>query len=122
MSSFFFNNTATTEIYTLSLHDALPISTGASGEPTVGAGGAGSVRALGAAGAGSTVALCGGGVAGRSHEATMTGSSCRTGVQVVVRSSAWAAASFARVGAGPVVGAGWASVAARSGSASAAVG
>src|SRR5471032_3563845 len=27
--SFFFNDTATTEIYTLSLHDALPISTGA---------------------------------------------------------------------------------------------
>src|SRR5882762_1180050 len=27
-SSFFFNDTATTEIYTLSLHDALPISTG----------------------------------------------------------------------------------------------
>src|SRR5260363_88741 len=27
---FFFNYTATTEIYTLSLHDALPISTGAS--------------------------------------------------------------------------------------------
>src|SRR3989338_5378758 len=26
MSSFFFNDTATTEIYTLSLHDALPIS------------------------------------------------------------------------------------------------
>src|SRR5438034_11843445 len=26
MSSFFFNATATTEIYTLSLHDALPIS------------------------------------------------------------------------------------------------
>src|SRR3712207_8990432 len=26
--SFFFNDTATTEIYTLSLHDALPISTG----------------------------------------------------------------------------------------------
>src|SRR2546425_7965750 len=26
-SSFFFNDTATTEIYTLSLHDALPIST-----------------------------------------------------------------------------------------------
>src|SRR5438034_8192762 len=26
---FFFNDTATTEIYTLSLHDALPISTGA---------------------------------------------------------------------------------------------
>ena len=25
MSSFFFNDTATTEIYTLSLHDALPI-------------------------------------------------------------------------------------------------
>jgi len=25
---FFFNDTATTEIYTLSLHDALPISTG----------------------------------------------------------------------------------------------
>src|SRR5688572_31390922 len=28
-SSFFFNDTATTEIYTLSLHDALPISTSA---------------------------------------------------------------------------------------------
>src|SRR3712207_6872291 len=26
MSNFFFNDTATTEIYTLSLHDALPIS------------------------------------------------------------------------------------------------
>src|SRR2546430_10245942 len=26
MASFFFNDTATTEIYTLSLHDALPIS------------------------------------------------------------------------------------------------
>src|SRR2546430_13599908 len=29
-SSFFFNDTATTEIYTLSLHDALPISGGGS--------------------------------------------------------------------------------------------
>src|SRR6266567_6701946 len=29
---FFFNDTATTEIYTLSLHDALPISRGAVGE------------------------------------------------------------------------------------------
>src|SRR3712207_8691288 len=29
MIFFFFNDTATTEIYTLSLHDALPISTGA---------------------------------------------------------------------------------------------
>src|SRR5947199_8414226 len=28
-SSFFFNDTATTEIYTLSLHDALPISSSA---------------------------------------------------------------------------------------------
>ena len=28
---FFFNDTATTEIYTLSLHDALPISAGAPG-------------------------------------------------------------------------------------------
>src|SRR5690606_41329716 len=28
ISSFFFNDTATTEIYTLSLHDALPISEG----------------------------------------------------------------------------------------------
>src|SRR3712207_8876588 len=28
-TSFFFNDTATTEIYTLSLHDALPISTSA---------------------------------------------------------------------------------------------
>src|SRR2546430_10420365 len=30
MSFFFFNDTATTEIYTLSLHDALPISRSAS--------------------------------------------------------------------------------------------
>src|SRR2546426_12825584 len=30
---FFFNDTATTEIYTLSLHDALPISPGAPGTP-----------------------------------------------------------------------------------------
>src|ERR1039458_3538468 len=30
---FFFNDTATTEIYTLSLHDALPISAVASGSP-----------------------------------------------------------------------------------------
>src|SRR3712207_6948177 len=29
LSFFFFNDTATTEIYTLSLHDALPISAGA---------------------------------------------------------------------------------------------
>src|SRR3712207_5161362 len=28
LASFFFNNTATTEIYTLSLHDALPIFNG----------------------------------------------------------------------------------------------
>src|SRR2546422_2988888 len=32
---FFFNDTATTEIYTLSLHDALPISTGSSPPPTI---------------------------------------------------------------------------------------
>src|SRR3712207_8366290 len=30
---FFFNDTATTEIYTLSLHDALPISPGVDGAP-----------------------------------------------------------------------------------------
>src|SRR3712207_8725915 len=30
MCDFFFNDTATTEIYTLSLHDALPISAGSS--------------------------------------------------------------------------------------------
>src|SRR3712207_9292615 len=30
---FFFNDTATTEIYTLSLHDALPISTTATAHP-----------------------------------------------------------------------------------------
>src|SRR5947209_13736701 len=33
MSSFLFNHTATTEIYTLSLHDALPICSRARGEP-----------------------------------------------------------------------------------------
>src|SRR5438034_7021782 len=32
MSLFFFNDTATTEIYTLSLHDALPIYRGGRGE------------------------------------------------------------------------------------------
>src|SRR2546421_7317702 len=32
LSIFFFNDTATTEIYTLSLHDALPISSAASPE------------------------------------------------------------------------------------------
>src|SRR2546422_460567 len=32
---FFFNDTATTEIYTLSLHDALPISRGAAGRQHV---------------------------------------------------------------------------------------
>src|SRR5947209_16425877 len=33
ISTFFFNDTATTEIYTLSLHDALPISAGDGAEP-----------------------------------------------------------------------------------------
>src|SRR3712207_7286276 len=32
---FFFNDTATTEIYTLSLHDALPISARSQGQPAV---------------------------------------------------------------------------------------
>src|SRR5438309_11046151 len=32
---FFFNDTATTEIYTLSLHDALPIRTGGSSGSTI---------------------------------------------------------------------------------------
>src|SRR2546430_8264605 len=36
-SLFFFNDTATTEIYTLSLHDALPISMKGTGTPEVGA-------------------------------------------------------------------------------------
>src|SRR2546427_4593275 len=35
---FFFNDTATTEIYTLSLHDALPISSLRRGRPGVGEG------------------------------------------------------------------------------------
>src|SRR3712207_8242076 len=38
LSSFFFNDTATTEIYTLSLHDALPISGGLGGHPDQGRG------------------------------------------------------------------------------------
>ena len=39
MVFFFFNDTATTEIYTLSLHDALPISHGrGAGEDGAGAG------------------------------------------------------------------------------------
>src|SRR2546427_12510098 len=36
MFFFFFNDTATTEIYTLSLHDALPISQGPGRDPPVG--------------------------------------------------------------------------------------
>src|SRR3712207_7850584 len=36
MLFFFFNDTATTEIYTLSLHDALPISTTDAGEALLG--------------------------------------------------------------------------------------
>src|ERR1041384_3689550 len=36
MPSFFFNDTATTEIYTLSLHDALPISTRSSSSSAIG--------------------------------------------------------------------------------------
>src|SRR5256885_3560323 len=32
---FFFNDTATTEIYTLSLHDALPISSGVACKPKI---------------------------------------------------------------------------------------
>src|SRR3712207_9061971 len=35
MNVFFFNDTATTEIYTLSLHDALPISRRESNRPSV---------------------------------------------------------------------------------------
>src|SRR2546429_4800957 len=35
LSFFFFNDTATTEIYTLSLHDALPISFQKSGDPVL---------------------------------------------------------------------------------------
>src|SRR2546422_6197643 len=38
-SFFFFNDTATTEIYTLSLHDALPISAGGAGLPRTARGG-----------------------------------------------------------------------------------
>src|SRR5436853_3443336 len=56
MSFFFFNDTATTEIYTLSLHDALPISAGprerhvrpvAPGPPWRGGDHAGSVQSQG---------------------------------------------------------------------------
>src|SRR2546426_11378628 len=38
-SFFFFNDTATTEIYTLSLHDALPISRSARSRPSTSAAG-----------------------------------------------------------------------------------
>src|SRR2546429_9342514 len=38
ITSFFFNDTATTEIYTLSLHDALPISPRHFGPPVIGPG------------------------------------------------------------------------------------
>src|SRR5688572_32679434 len=76
---FFFNDTATTEIYTLSLHDALPISSGdddvacgrrrpgGRGDVRVacrgrvpGPAGAGVRRVLGAAAAGASVGVLGG--------------------------------------------------------------
>src|SRR5215211_8303541 len=41
---FFFNDTATTEIYTLSLHDALPRYRGQIGDLTVRIGGASAIR------------------------------------------------------------------------------
>src|SRR2546425_4349529 len=43
---FFFNDTATTEIYTLSLHDALPICVGRLSRPPGRAGGAPHTRAV----------------------------------------------------------------------------
>src|ERR1041384_8849285 len=43
---FFFNDTATTEIYTLSLHDALPISAEPAAGPAPRRGGAGRHRAV----------------------------------------------------------------------------
>src|SRR5437899_6771251 len=43
-ASFFFNDTATTEIYTLSLHDALPISTASTGRPSPWMSGAPKIR------------------------------------------------------------------------------
>src|SRR5256885_12092030 len=52
---FFFNDTATTEIYTLSLHDALPISVGA----THGGGPLGRMHAAGGAPGRRWRALCG---------------------------------------------------------------
>src|SRR3712207_7960958 len=47
--SFFFNDTATTEIYTLSLHDALPISRGAGRCPRTRSGSAWPARGTGRA-------------------------------------------------------------------------
>src|SRR6266496_528242 len=44
--SFFFNDTATTEIYTLSLHDALPISISPDGRRAAGRGSSGSLVRL----------------------------------------------------------------------------
>src|SRR3712207_7311436 len=49
MSFFFFNDTATTEIYTLSLHDALPISASSTTAPGTARGG-GAQRPCAAAG------------------------------------------------------------------------
>src|SRR5437588_4501605 len=47
---FFFNDTATTEIYTLSLHDALPICSSGMGIASGGQGGAGAQGATGTGG------------------------------------------------------------------------
>src|SRR3712207_7086667 len=71
---FFFNDTATTEIYTLSLHDALPISRGGS-EPVEDARrsharSAGSVDQGVGLGRGSLIVVSGPSGAGRSEEHT----------------------------------------------------
>src|SRR5256885_14890529 len=59
MLFFFFNDTATTEIYTLSLHDALPISACTNANPAIQAQISGLEKAAVVTGAGSNVALNG---------------------------------------------------------------
>src|SRR3712207_8083355 len=54
---FFFNDTATTEIYTLSLHDALPISLAACGNVGSSGGSGPSAEEEGGGGGGPTIAV-----------------------------------------------------------------
>src|SRR3712207_8784060 len=74
MLLFFFNDTATTEIYTLSLHDALPISLARSRAPVarISIGFSWSSAAIGVSGLPNTLATCRGAARIASHDRKST--------------------------------------------------